>query len=179
MGLHIVMSMTDPSKSGWAMAFKSSKTVLLGDDSAPEMVKNMSDTIAYLAFSGRPLPSLDKTDAEFAHYHAFSALTIVAQAVNLWDENSTIVFVDRVRKQGLKPIEVLLDGIGNAGTETHVAYLSAHILAAVCRAIPSVREDIRAQFRPVVEHANNVGACSHAALAQASKRLLKELSVTS
>ena len=178
MGLDIVMSMTDPTKSGWSIAVKTAKTVLLGDENSPEIVKKMPDFIAFLAFSGRLLPTMDKADAGFSHYLSFAALTIVAQAVNLWDDVSTKVFVDRATKQDLNPVEVLLAGIYNAGTATHVAYLSAHILAAVCHAIPSIREDIRTHRRSVVEHANNVGVCSHAALANASKRLLHELSVS-
>jgi len=177
MGLDTCISMTDPNKSGWTVAEKTAKTILLGEENAPEKVKMLPDAIALLAFSGGPLPTMDKTDAEFAHYHAFSSLTIVAQAVNVWDAASTAAFVDRVFKLNLEPIDTLLRGVNNASTAAHVAYLSTHILAAVCHAVPSIREKIRAKYLPVVEHANNVGVCSHSALAQASSRLLQELSV--
>jgi len=180
LGLESLATMTDPHKSGCTIAEKAARAVLVGSGNTPSTppVAALPSTVAFLALSGSPLPSMHPADADLAKYHAFAALNIVAQSVNVLDTSSIQVFATRVvDQQHLKLVEPLLSGVTNANTSPHVAYLSAHILAALCRALPGVREQIRGHL-PIVEHAKTVGTCSHAALAQASNRLLQELSVS-
>ena len=179
LGLESLATMTDPHKSGYTIAEKTARSVLIGTGNVASspMVVALPNTLTSLALAdGSPMPSMHPADAGLAKYHAFAALKIVAQSVNVLDTSSIQLFATRVVDQlHLKLVEPLLLGVINANASPHVAYLSSHILAALCHALPGVREQMRGQLL-VVQHAKTVGTCSHAALAQASNRLLQEVS---
>jgi len=179
LGLESLATMTNPHKSGYTIAEKTARIAVIGagNAAASPMVVALPNTLTSLALDdGSPLPSMHPADAGLARYHAFAALKILAQSVNVLDTSSIQRFATRVvNQQHLKLVEPLLLGVTNANASPHVAYFSTHILAALCRALPGVREQMRGQLS-VVQHAKTVGTCSHAALAQASNRLLQEVS---
>lgn len=178
LGLESLVTLTDPHTSGCTIAAQAARVVLVGSETAPELVAALPETLAFLALTGGPLPTMHSAEADLAQYHAYVALNVVAQAVNVLDTPNIQAFVKRVTVQQRLPlVEPLLAGVENASTSPHVAYLSTHILAALCHAVPDIREQIRGKYCPLVQRAKNVGTCSHAALAQASSRLLQELSV--
>lgn len=184
--------MTDPYKSGYAMAEKTATTILLGCDgdvsrfSEDDAGASLPEKLAYLAFSRRHLSTMDKADRHLAAYHAGAALRIVAQALNLLDPSNVRVFADRVllSRHHYNAMDTLLANVQNADRAPHAAYVSTQILVGLCRAgvpIHPVADDFdphnNGGCRPVAEYANRVGSRCHAALAQASLRLLQELAV--
>jgi len=184
LGLESLQTMTDAHKSGYAMAEKTATTILVGSNvtNTNEAVVALPETLAFLAFSGRPLFTMHEADSHLAHYHAASALRIIAQALNIMTPSNSRVFADRVQRQ-YNAIGTLLANVQNAGHSTHMAYVSTQILVALCRAgVPINNATDNTQnggggCLPVVQHANLVGTHCHAALAQASSRLLQELAV--
>lgn len=182
LGLESLQTMTDPYLSGFTMAQKTATTILVGSDAtnANGAVAALPDTLAFLAFSGRPLSTMPAADSHLAYYHAGAALRIVAQAVNVVSPSTIRVFANRVQHQ-YNAVETLLTNVQNAGRSTHTAYVSTQILVALCRAgVPiggAAADSNRNGCLPVVQHANLVGSHCHAALFQASSRLLEELAV--
>ena len=119
---------------------------------------------------------MHKDDAQFAHYHAFLALRIVAQAFQLVDPAVVSTFCHRAVAQTLTPAETLLAHVRDAQNAPHVAYLSVQILVTLSRTglIPRLlQQDVPA----AVQNAHVVGSHCHAALEQASGRLLREVIV--
>jgi len=177
LGLESCTSLTDTNKSGCTTATKAATTMLIGDGGASEKVAKVPPILISLAFTDRPHPKLHDSEANLTVFHSFAALTIVAQCVNVWELSSIEAFYKKVTvEQGIPVVKTLLEGVKNARNSIHVAYLSTHILAAFCRAVPSVRDEIR-DNEDIVEIAKTVGSHSHAGLAQASHRLSQELAV--
>lgn len=168
LGLASLVALTDPNSSGYTTALTVAHTVLLGGT-------ELSDIVLCLALAGRWPASavLIHDDDDSDDSHAFSALTVAAQAINLMDNAGIIEFVNRVPRD-LVLVDTLLRSVHDAYTSPHAAYLAAHILACLCRAVPDIRALV-GKHLPTVQLAQHVGTCSHAALAQASHRLLQEL----
>ena len=165
MGLESLLSLTDPNKSGLAVA-QQAATILLVELKEPQLA-SLTDTIAYMAFSGRPtLP-----DAPVAHYNASTALRIVAQAFQLVPPDVLVAFYHRTaaRYPALFP-STLWSNVQNAKSAPHAAYVSTQILVALGRVglLPLFLASSDA-----VQHASVVGSRCHAALELASQRLLR------
>lgn len=177
LGFSSLIAMTDLDSSGYTVASTVARSVLL-------RTSKLSDVISSLALSGHWPLSMDSDDydmkymdEEFGKQHAFAARTIMAQSINLMDQGDIMEFVDKTSgqfSQKFAMVDGLLSLVHSANVSPHDAYLATHILACLCRAVPDVCAQVRCRSA-TVKMAQHVGSCSHAALEQASDRLLREL----
>jgi hypothetical protein len=170
LGLDSMLVQTNPRCSGQKQALGAARAVLL--QSRP-----IADIVTSLALEDRfPAGYFDKDILipTVTNQHALTAMTVLAQAVSLLADDTSDLqdFVDRRSFV----VEQLMKRVQDADQAPHFAYLAAHILAVIIRAVPETRHEIRCH---TVEHAKIIGSSCHGALAKASDRLLQELGVLS
>jgi hypothetical protein len=132
------------------------------------------------------------TDDDSNHVSYYLALVICANAVSvlsLWASSSASsqdagaaaknqevleqFLVDTERLTGHSLLDTLVGQVHVCQEQAHLAYLAARILHGLCLASPRVRADLKMKMAvPVVQHAQQVGSVTHAALEQITGRLL-------
>jgi hypothetical protein len=178
--LHSLSQLTDPYASGIKTATTVSQVVLLGTAKklGYESLSSIRDNVVRLALVGRCIDDVN-TEEELRE-HSFTALSVVAQAVNFMEDGSDLLFfVDYTRS--ILPLDagsvsdVLLRKMHGANQEPHTAYLATHILAALCRyRHPEVCSKLKFHTN-YIQNAHRIGCVRHAALEKACERLLLSL----
>lgn len=186
LGLQSLILMTDPSKTFVNAAVTVSRIILTGSSgngvshSHSHRNSKIQQHILFLALTGRFWNSHRNTtsdegmdDPQMAEQHAYRALNALANAVNLASAEDLFSFFQTAEQLfgDHSLVDRLLALVQDAQNSPHSAYLAARILAALAH--HSIERD-RINLN-TIQHAQIVGACSHAALAQASHRLLTEL----
>jgi hypothetical protein len=161
LGLESLVLMTDPLKSGNELAKMLSHMILTGTDGT--LGRCLFETILTVASTGCWPGEQELSPA----FHAFQALTVLAHAVNLADTTDLHCLVTACPWA----VDSLWEAVCLADQNPHTACLAAHILAVLClNGTVSGKNHL-----PAVQRAHTVGACGHAALEQASGRLLTAL----
>lgn len=174
-GLTKLVSLTDPNRSGYTTAKKVATQVLCNVNS------KTSEIVLFLALDRSWPTSMDmsaddlRLHMEMRKKHSYLALTIMAQSLSLIDANDLSDCLQVVSRWDLLTVEPLVHFVQHAAVAPHVAYLATHILACLCRWVPEIRARVDRHHHSVVLMAQHIGTCNHAALAQASDRLLNEL----
>jgi len=175
LGLESLVILTDDTKTEISLAREVASVILLGrsDDRGGNDLKlqQLHKRLFHLAFCGQ-WPDSVQSSGESGYddkSHVYLALMAIANAISL--ESPEIVNVALDMHDACSLMSGLENYIWNAHKDPHAAYLATRISSLICRVQPSfVRRGIA--LESAVRAAQQIGHCSHSALATETGQLL-------
>jgi hypothetical protein len=205
LGLESLGIMTDPEKTGIAGASLVSSVVLTGRAPRDALMGNVNtaDIAVYqrlqravvtaVATGNSNSKSMEQNvdsmdlDNDNNHISYHLALVICANAVSVLSSSQDAAENQHALEQfladaehltgGCNLLECLVEQVHACQEQAHLAYLAARILHGLCQACPVARDTLMKQkvAIQVVQHAQQVGSVTHAALEDITGQLLVAL----
>jgi hypothetical protein len=198
LGLESLGIMTDPEKTGMAGATLVASVVLTGrappaaghvETADVAVYQRLQRAVVTAVANGNSSSSksteqdADSMDVDNDNNHIsyYLALAICANAVSVLSQDALALeqfLADAERLTGgCNLLECLVGQIHACQEQAHLAYLATRILHGLCQACPVVRETLMQQKVAihVVQHAQQVGSVTHAALEDITGQLLVDL----
>lgn len=195
LGLQSISMLTDCQKTSVENATRTAIVVLTGrsplaaaaatggdttaDAADPAMYQRLHQTVLAILSTADNEAADDDGSNDVSYYLALlivaNAVTVLSQSPAIMEQHQAVLqqFLGAVRGDF---VHQLLKLVHAAQEQPHSAYLATRSLHGLCCSLPTVRESVR-QAASVVQHAQQVGSVTHAALENESGRLLVALQV--